>query len=40
MEQPELSQKLAQLGYERAMNQYTNHALAKQLLDFYKQLLG
>ena len=40
MEQPELSQKLAQLGYERAMNQYTNQALAKQLLDFYKQLLG
>ena len=40
MEQPESSQKLAQLGYERAMNQYTNHALAKQLLDFYKQLLG
>jgi len=39
-EQPELSQKLAQLGYERAMNQYTNQALAKQLLDFYKQLLG
>ena len=40
MEQPESSQKLAQLGYERAMNQYTNQALAKQLLDFYKQLLG
>ena len=40
MEQPELAQKLAQLGYERAMSQYTNQALAKQLLDFYKQLLG
>lgn len=40
MEQPELVQKLAQLGYERAMSQYTNQALARQLLDFYKQLLG
>jgi glycosyltransferase involved in cell wall biosynthesis len=40
MEQPELAQKLAQLGYERAMSQYTNQALARQLLDFYKQLLG
>ncbi|MBD0344967.1 MAG: glycosyltransferase family 4 protein [Coleofasciculus sp. Co-bin14] len=40
MEQPELAQKLAQLGYERVMSCYTNQALAKQLLDFYKQLLG
>lgn len=40
MEQAELAQKLAQLGYERAMSQYTNKALARQLLDFYKQLLG
>jgi glycosyltransferase involved in cell wall biosynthesis len=39
MEQPELVQKLAQLGYERAMSRYTNQALARQLLDFYKQLL-
>jgi len=39
MEQPELAQKLAELGYERAMSQYTNQALARQLLDFYKQLL-
>jgi glycosyltransferase involved in cell wall biosynthesis len=38
MEQAELGQKLAQLGYERAMSQYTNQALARQLLDFYKQL--
>jgi glycosyltransferase involved in cell wall biosynthesis len=40
MEQAELAQKLAELGYERAMSQYTNQALARQLLDFYKQLLG
>jgi glycosyltransferase involved in cell wall biosynthesis len=39
MEQPELVQKLAELGYERAMSQYTNKALARQLLDFYKQLI-
>ncbi|OKH36050.1 glycosyl transferase family 1 [[Phormidium ambiguum] IAM M-71] len=38
MENPELSDKLANLGYERAMKQYTNKALAKQLLDFYKQI--
>ena len=38
MEQPDLVQKLAELGYERAMSQYTNQALARQLLDFYKQL--
>ena len=40
MEQPELAAKLGHLGYERAMSQYTNQALAIQLLDFYKQLLG
>ena len=40
MEQAELAQKLAELGYERAMSRYTNKALARQLLDFYKQLLG
>ncbi|HEY9611992.1 hormogonium polysaccharide biosynthesis glycosyltransferase HpsO [Allocoleopsis sp.] len=38
MEQPELSNQLAQLGYERAINQYTNKALAKQLLIFYKEI--
>lgn len=40
MEQPSLAENLAQLGYERAMNHYTNKALARQQLDFYKQLLG
>lgn len=39
MEQPELAEKLANLGYERAINHYTNRALAQQLLDFYKQVL-
>ena len=40
MEQPELAQKLAQRGYERVMSHYTNQALARQLLAFYKQLLA
>ncbi len=39
MEQPELTHKLAELGYERAMKRYTNKALAKELLNFYKTLL-
>jgi glycosyltransferase involved in cell wall biosynthesis len=40
IEQPELAQKLGDLGYEKAMSQYTNQALAKQQLEFYKQLLA
>ncbi|NET54247.1 MAG: glycosyltransferase family 4 protein, partial [Merismopedia sp. SIO2A8] len=39
MEQPELAQNLAKLGYERAMERYTNQALAREQLNFYKQLL-
>ncbi|MGA9382836.1 MAG: hormogonium polysaccharide biosynthesis glycosyltransferase HpsO [Phormidium sp.] len=38
MDNPELRDKLANMGYEKAINQYTNQALAKQLLDFYKQI--
>lgn len=38
MENHELKDKLANLGYQKAMNQYTNKALAQQLLDFYKQI--
>ncbi|MBW4544303.1 MAG: hormogonium polysaccharide biosynthesis glycosyltransferase HpsO [Symplocastrum torsivum CPER-KK1] len=40
MEQPELAQKLVRLGYERVMSHYTNQALARQILGFYKQLLA
>ena len=40
MEQPNLATHLAQLGYERAMDRYTNKALAKQLLDFYREIIG
>ena len=40
IEQPELRSHLANLGYKRAIAHYTNKALAKQLLDFYKELMG
>ncbi|MEM9907224.1 MAG: hormogonium polysaccharide biosynthesis glycosyltransferase HpsO [Cyanobacteria bacterium P01_D01_bin.44] len=38
IQQPELHKTLAQKGYERAMQQYTNKALAKELLGFYQTL--
>nr|WP_242067555.1 hormogonium polysaccharide biosynthesis glycosyltransferase HpsO [Leptolyngbya sp. FACHB-711] len=38
MAQPELTRSLAQKGYDRAMLHYTNLALAKQQLAFYRQL--
>ncbi|MUG95928.1 glycosyltransferase [Scytonema sp. UIC 10036] len=40
MENPELSEKLATMGYQKAMTQYTNTALAKQQLEFYKELVS
>ncbi len=39
MEDPELAYNLGQLGYAKAMSQYTNTALAKQQLEFYKEIL-
>ncbi|GAB1537998.1 glycosyltransferase family 4 protein [Scytonema sp. NUACC21] len=39
MEQPELTDKLAEMGYQKAIAQYTNTALAKQQLEFYKELV-
>ncbi len=39
MEERELRSNLAAMGYERVMEHYTNHALAKQQLNFYKQLV-
>ncbi|MEG4320457.1 MULTISPECIES: hormogonium polysaccharide biosynthesis glycosyltransferase HpsO [unclassified Microcoleus] len=39
MERPELAADLGDRGYHRAMSNYTNQALAEQLLDFYKELL-
>ncbi|PSF38091.1 glycosyltransferase family 4 protein [Aphanothece hegewaldii CCALA 016] len=38
IENPALCQNLAELGYDRVINQYTNKALAKSLLDFYQEL--
>ncbi|KAM3114288.1 hormogonium polysaccharide biosynthesis glycosyltransferase HpsO [Phormidesmis sp. 146-33] len=38
MDQPDRAQALGQRGYERAIAHYTNHALAKELLSFYRQL--
>lgn len=38
MEQPELANQLAELGYKRAMRQYTNKALARKMLTFYNEL--
>ena len=39
MERQELATDLGDRGYHRAMSNYTNKALAEQLLEFYKELL-
>ncbi len=39
MNKPELAQSLGEMGYQKAMAKYTNKALAKQQLEFYKQLV-
>jgi len=39
MKKPSLGKGLGERGSERAMSVYTNKALAKQLLDFYRELL-
>ncbi|OLP19609.1 glycosyl transferase family 1 [Leptolyngbya sp. 'hensonii'] len=39
MTQPDRAIDRAKQGYERAMTCYTNQALARQLLDFYQQIL-
>lgn len=39
MEQKELTEELGKKGYEKAMNQYTNQALARQLFNFYQELM-
>ncbi|OUL30303.1 hormogonium polysaccharide biosynthesis glycosyltransferase HpsO [Nostoc sp. 106C] len=40
IENPEFAQKLGEMGYQKAMTQYTNNALAEQQLDFYKELVN
>lgn len=39
MEVPELAKDLGKRGYNKVMVDYTHQALARQLLDFYKELL-
>ena len=39
MDKPDLAQNLGEMGYQKAMVQYTNKALAKQQLEFYKELV-
>jgi glycosyltransferase involved in cell wall biosynthesis len=38
MEQPELAQQLSKRGYQRALDRYTNTALAQKLLEFYQSV--
>ena len=40
IDNPNLTENLAQMGYAKAMAQYTNIALAKQQLEFYQELLS
>ncbi|RMF25641.1 MAG: glycosyltransferase, partial [Cyanobacteria bacterium J083] len=40
IEQPNFAKSLGEAGYERVMENYTNLALAKQQLDFYRELVN
>ena len=40
MESPETQTDFSKRGYDRAMAQYTNRALARQALDFYQELVA
>ena len=40
IDNPDLTENIAQMGYTKAMAQYTNTALAKQQLEFYQELVG
>ena len=39
MESKQVEQELADKAYKKGINQYTNKALAKQLLSFYREIL-
>ncbi|MDZ7963983.1 MAG: hormogonium polysaccharide biosynthesis glycosyltransferase HpsO [Nostoc sp. DedSLP03] len=39
MDKPDFAHTLGEMGYQKAMIQYTNKALAKQQLEFYKKLV-
>ncbi|BAY81791.1 group 1 glycosyl transferase [Calothrix parasitica NIES-267] len=40
IDNPDFTENIAQMGYAKAMAQYTNIALAKQQLEFYQELLN
>ncbi|MGJ5674795.1 MAG: hormogonium polysaccharide biosynthesis glycosyltransferase HpsO [Nostochopsis sp.] len=40
IEKPNFAQNLGEIGYKKAMSQYTNKALAKQQLEFYQELVS
>ncbi|AFZ47125.1 glycosyl transferase group 1 [Cyanobacterium stanieri PCC 7202] len=40
MNNPDLARELAEKGYQKTMAKYTNKALARDLLEFYGQVLG
>jgi L-malate glycosyltransferase len=40
IENPHLAESMGKNGYEKAMNQYTNQALAKQQFEFYQEILN
>jgi glycosyltransferase involved in cell wall biosynthesis len=39
IEKPDLAHNLAEIGYQKAMDKYTNKALAKQQFEFYQELV-
>ena len=39
IDNPDLTENIAQMGYTKSMAQYTNIALAKQQLEFYHELI-
>ncbi|MGY6530393.1 MAG: hormogonium polysaccharide biosynthesis glycosyltransferase HpsO [Cyanobacterium sp.] len=40
MDNPDLAKEMGEKGYKKTMEKYTNRALAKNLLEFYEQVLG
>ncbi|MGD1903707.1 MAG: hormogonium polysaccharide biosynthesis glycosyltransferase HpsO [Geitlerinemataceae cyanobacterium] len=40
LDDPDFARERAELGYTRAMEKYTNRAIAQQQLDFYRQVLA
>ncbi|WP_414551180.1 hormogonium polysaccharide biosynthesis glycosyltransferase HpsO [Anabaena sp. CCY 0017] len=40
IDQPDIAQSIGKKGYEKALNKYTNKALAQQQLEFYQELIN